>query len=356
MKKLILSILIPAVIALTLFMCSKQEDKPEAKSKTTFDETAVAVSLQPIKQASLALPIEASGLLGTKNEARLAFKIGGVVKGIYVTEGQSVQQGQLLASLDLTEIEAQVNQAKNNVEKLKRDLERVKRLHKDSAATLETLQNVQTGYDVAVESLRIAEFNREYATIKAPASGRILRKLLNAGELAAPGTPVFMMNATGPDEWIVKLGLPDVDWVRVQKGNKVTLTFDAIAGETISGSVSLIGEGADPFSGLYPVEVTIARTQHRLASGLFASAIITPSKSATYLQIPIEALVEGSGKNAYVFIPQADKKHIERRLVKVAFVKDGVAHVTSGLDGVTDVITSGSGFLTDASVVTIAQN
>jgi membrane fusion protein, multidrug efflux system len=356
MKKLILSIAIPLVIALTLFMCSKQEAKPESKTELVQDETAVAVSLQPVKQVSLALPIQASGLVGTKNEARLSFKIGGVVKGIYVSEGQSVQQGQLLASLDLTEIEAQVNQARNNVEKLKRDLERVKRLHKDSAATLEMLQNVQTGYDVAVESLRIAEFNREYATIKAPASGKILRKLLNVGELAAPGSSVFMMNATGPDEWIVKLGLPDVDWVRVQKGDQVELAFDAVPGETINGTVSLIGEGADPFSGLYPIEVTIARTQQRLASGLFASAIITPSKSITYWQIPIESLVEGSGKNAFVFIPQSDKKHVERRQVKVAFVKDGSAFVTSGLDKITDVITSGSGFLTDASVVSIAQN
>lgn len=356
MKKITLSILIPAFIALTLFMCGKQEDKKESKTEIVQDETAVAVSLKPVQQVSLALPVNASGLVATKNEARLAFKIGGVVKGIYVSEGQSVQQGQLLASLDLTEIEAQVNQAKNNVEKLKRDLERVKRLHKDSAATLEMLQNIQTGYDVAVEGLRIAEFNREYAAIKAPVTGKILRKLLNAGELAAPGSPVFMMNATGPDEWIVKLGLPDVDWVRVQKGDKATLTLDALAGETINGTVTLIGEGADPFSGLYPIEVTIARTPQRLASGLFATATITPAKPMEYGLIPIEALVEGSGKSAFVFIPQADKKHIERRSVKVAFVKDGNAYITSGLNGITEVVTSGSGFLTDASVITITQN
>jgi membrane fusion protein, multidrug efflux system len=356
MKKITLSILIPALIALTLFMCSKHEAKEHSKTEIVQDENAVAVALQPVKTVSLALPVNASGLVSTKNEARLAFKMGGIVKGVYVTEGQSVQKGQLLASLDLTEIEAQVSQAKNNVEKLKRDLDRVKRLQKDSAATLEQLQNVQTGYDVAVEGLRVVEFNREYATIKAPVAGKILKKLLNVGELAAPGTPVFMMNATGPDEWIVKLGLPDVDWVRVQKGDKATLVFDALAGEAMHGKITLIGEGADSFSGLYPVEVTIARTSQRLASGLFATAQITPLKAITFLQIPIEALVEGSGKNAFVFIPRADRKHIEKRLVKVAFVQDGSAYITAGLDGVTDVITSGSGFLTDASVVTISQN
>ena len=133
----------------------------------------------------------------------LHFKIGGVVKGIYVTEGQSVQQGQLLASLDLTEIEAQQIRPKNNVENLKRDLNEWS-LAQRFCHTRNVAECAKTGYDVAVESLRIAEFNREYATTK-----RLRRenfaKLLNAGELAAPGTPVFMMNATGPDEWIVKL-------------------------------------------------------------------------------------------------------------------------------------------------------
>jgi multidrug efflux system membrane fusion protein len=354
MKKIILSILIPALIALTLFMCSKQETKQESKAEVETDETAVAVSLQPVKTVSIALPVSASGLVNTKNEARLAFKIGGVVKGIYVSEGQSVQKGQLLASLDLTEIEAQVSQAKNNVDKLKRDLERVTRLQKDSAATLEMLQNVQTAYDVAVQSQRVAEFNREYATIKAPATGKILRKLLNNGELAAPGSPVFMMNATGPGEWIVKLGLPDVDWVRIQNGDKALITSDAFSGEPISGQVSLISEGADPFSGLYPVEVTIANTSNRLASGLFASVEILPTKSMEYQQIPIEALVEGVGKTAFVFIPKPDQKNIERRQVKVAFIRDGSAYITDGLTGVAEVITSGSGFLTESSVVKIS--
>jgi multidrug efflux system membrane fusion protein len=352
MKKIALSILIPALIALTLFMCSKQEAKETANEEVALDETAVAVSLEPVKTTTLSLPVNASGLVSTKNEARLAFKIGGVVKGIYVTEGQAVQKGQLLASLDLTEIEAQVSQAKNNVEKLKRDLDRVKRLHKDSAATLEMLQNIQTAYDVAVEGQRVAEFNREYATIKAPATGKILRKLLNEGELAAPGVPVFMMNSTGPGEWIVKLGLPDVDWVRLQKGDKATISFDAFT-ESITGQVSLIGEGADPFSGLYPVEVTISNTTNRLASGLFASVEMVPTKLTEFQQVPIAAIVEGVGKVAYVFVPKADQKSIERKKIKVAFIKDGFAYVTDGLTGISQVITSGSGFLTESSVVKI---
>jgi membrane fusion protein, multidrug efflux system len=308
-----------------------------------------------VEDVKITIPVLGSGLVGTKSEARLAFKVGGIVKKIYVEEGQSVSKGQLLATLDLTEIEAQVSQAKNNVEKLKRDMERVQRLYKDSAATLEMVQNTKTAYDVAVESKTIAEFNREYATIKATSAGKILKKLLNEGELAAPGTPVFMLNSAGQNEWIVKLALPDVDWARLKLGDKAQVKIDAITNENLSGEVSLIGEGADPFTGLYPIEVNLSKTFARLASGLFASVEIIPSKNVSLKKIPIEALVEGSGKNAFVYALQDDKKHVRKILVNVAHIKDKSAFVSGGLDGVGEIVLSGSGFLTEGSVVKVGS-
>jgi membrane fusion protein, multidrug efflux system len=356
MKKIVLSISIPLIIAITLFTCKQQEEKKEKQADTSLDESAVAVSLVPVEKVNIAIPVVASGLVNTKNESRLSFKIGGIVKRIYVEEGQSVQKGQLLATLDLTEIEAQVSQAKNNVDKLKRDLERVQRLFADSAATLEMVQNLQTAYDVALQSKSIAEFNREYATIKASNSGKVLKKFLNEGELAGPGAPVFYLNSAGQNEWIINLALPDVDWARLQLRDKCKIEIDAFPGQTLEGSVSLIGEGADPFTSLYPIEVSIAKTNLRLASGLFASVEITPAKSLALARIPIEALVEGSGKRAFVYTLQSDQRKVNKVEVSVSHIKDGNAFISKGLEEVGSVITSGSGFLTESSIVTVAQN
>lgn len=351
MKKTILYISIPLVIGITLFTCRQQEEKDEKKSEVSLDEGAVAITLSAVEDVTVTMPVLGSGLVATKSEARLAFKIGGIVKNIFVKEGQSVVKGQVLAVLHLTEIEAQVNQANNNVEKLKRDLERVQRLYKDSAATLEMVQNTQTAFDVAVESKTIAQFNREYASIKASSSGKILKKLLNEGELAAPGAPVFMLNSAGQNEWIVKLAVADVDWARLQINDKAQITIDAFPNESLTGSVSLIGEGADAFTGLYAVDVSISNTSKRLASGLFGSIEITPSKSLSLKKIPIEALVEGNGKNAFVFVLQEDKKHVKKMLVDVMYIKDKSAFVSGGLDGVSKIVLSGSGFLTEGAVV-----
>ena len=213
------------------------------------------------------------------------------------------------------------------------------------------VQNTKTSYDVAVQTKTIAEFNKDYASIKATSAGKILKKFLNEGELAAPGAPVFMQNSAGQNEWIIKLSVPDVDWVRLQVGNKARIALDAFAGEMSSGEVSLIGEGADPFTGLYPVEVSISKTANRLASGLFASVEVMPAKTILLTPIPIDALVEGLGRNAFVFVLLEDGKHIKKIQVKVAYIKDGMAYVSEGLEGVEEVISSGSGFLTEGVVV-----
>src|SRR6187551_1959497 len=112
MKKL-LTLIIPIALGGTLWMCSKQEKKES--SEVVIDESTIAVKLSPVKTGDYALPINSSGLISTEIESRLSFKTTGVVSRIYVTEGQSVSAGQVLATLDLTEINAQEAQAKDGL-------------------------------------------------------------------------------------------------------------------------------------------------------------------------------------------------------------------------------------------------
>jgi multidrug efflux pump subunit AcrA (membrane-fusion protein) len=87
--------------------------------------------------------ITASGLLSTENEARLSFKISGIIEKIFVKEGDRVRKGQLLATLKSTEIASQVQQVQLTVEKAQRDYQRANNLYKDSVVTLEQLQNAE---------------------------------------------------------------------------------------------------------------------------------------------------------------------------------------------------------------------
>lgn len=353
MKKTFITILIPIVLGGILWMCSTQAK--EEKTQPVIDESTVTVKVAPVKEGNYALPIFSSGLISTEIESRLSFKTGGVISKIYVTEGQSVSAGQVLATLDLTEINAQEVQTKNNLEKTKRDLERAKRLYADSAATLEQVQNSQTAYNVADESYRIVSFNKRYATVQATSSGKVIKKFANEGELIGPGIPVLMVNSAGKNDWIVKIGLPDVDWVRVKIGDKAIVTSDAYPGVPFEAIVNVINEGADPLNGLYQAEIKINPQGKRLASGLFAKVEIIPSESQSLKSIPVEALIEGDGKNAFVFVLNADQKSVSKVPVKIAYLLDTEAIILQGLEKVTEVINEGSAFLTEFSTVTVSR-
>jgi len=77
----------------------------------------IPVSLQDLKATSFSAPIQSSGTFTTKDETLLSFKIGGIVAKVWVQEGDAIKAGQVLASLDLTEIQAGVNQSKLAYEK-----------------------------------------------------------------------------------------------------------------------------------------------------------------------------------------------------------------------------------------------
>jgi RND family efflux transporter MFP subunit len=314
----------------------------------------VVVNLYTVESKQIAQPVYASGLLFSETEAVLSFKIGGIIQQIFAEEGDRVKKGQLLARLDLTEINAQVTQAQNAVEKAERDLARVKNLHTDGAATLENVQDLTTALNVASEGLSIAEFNQRFAEIRAVSYGSIVRKMKNQGELVSPGMPLFFMNDTANDQWKIKAGIADKDWVRLKEGDKATVSFDAYPETEFEGTVIRLAEGADPTNGSFQVEVQVDPKGKKFAAGMYAETKITPSQPKSYKVIPVEALVDGSGKNGFVFTTNG-KDGVKKIPIEVAFMLNNTIAIKNGLENIDKVITAGSGYLTEYSTVKVVD-
>ncbi len=333
------------IFALFLAACGSKET-PVAAAETGTTEL-IPVNAVDIVRKNIALPIHASGALTSTSEQRLSFKTGGIIRKILVDEGDVVRPGQLLAILDKTEIEAQVNQAEQGLVKAERDLARVEGLYKDSSATLELLQNATTGRDVAKETVRIARFNNQYSEIRAVRGGTIVKKLANEGEMIGPGMPVFVLFETGPNDWIVKIDVSDRDWARLSKGQSADVHFDAYPETAFKGTVSELPATADPSNGLYPIEVKVQPQGKRFAPGLFAQVNINAQQPRNYTIVPIEAIVEGDGKSAFVFTIAEDGTSVKKLPVKIAFLEGDQAIIASGLEQVQRVITSGAPYLTE---------
>lgn len=340
-------------VVFTLAACQKEDTNQTTAPTVVLDEAVTPVQLAPIGQVVRSEEVAASGLVSSTDEARLSFKIGGIVQQILVKEGQRVSKGQLLATLDLTEINAQVAQAKYGVEKSERDFKRVQNMYKDTAATLEQMQNATTGYEVAQQNLQIAKFNQSFAKIVSPINGVVVRKLANEGELTGPGNPILFLNSSSASDWVVRVGITDKDWARLKLGDKASITLDAYPDEPLSGTISELTPIADPMNKLYEVEIKIAPNGKRIASGMFAKISLRPAQSRSYAVVPIEAIMEGSGKDAFVFVLDETRKKAKKIPIKVGYIEDNKVLITDGLEGVKEVIVGGSAFLANESRVLI---
>lgn len=347
-KQLFISFSFLIIAAILITSCS------DNKAQRAITEEAVVVRTQPVSFTGYTATLHYSGTLASTSETKLSFKISGIISKIYVESGDHVSKGQLLATLDLTEINAQVQQATQATDKAKRDEDRVKNLFADTAATLEQLQNVQTQLSVAGENLRIAQFNRQYAQIRATESGTIIKKIMNEGELASSGSPVFIVNGTSSNDWVVRFGVSDKDWAILNKGDVANIYLDAYPDVAFKGIINKIAEAADMQSGTYEIEVKVLPGGKKFAAGLFSTIQIKSNAVQKVAMIPIEALAEADGKKGYVYVLNNDQKTVSKRQVQIAFIdKDKVA-VRSGLENITAVITDGLSYLTESAVVKLS--
>src|SRR5262249_27201835 len=175
----------------------------------------VAVRTAPVVREKVLRPIRAAGRLGGKQEMALAFRSAGTVERLLVREGQTVRRGQVLATLDTLDADAALVQASAAYDKAERDRARVERLAAAGAAARVSLQDAETGVALAAAALRQARHARVVSELRAPDDGQVQRRLVEAHEQVAAGTPVFLVRGATRG-WVVKLGLSDRDAVQVR--------------------------------------------------------------------------------------------------------------------------------------------
>jgi multidrug efflux system membrane fusion protein len=298
--------------------------------------------------------IRTNCLLAYKDEIRLAFKVGGVIRHLAVSEGEHVTKGQKLAEIEQTEVNAQVEQARQARDKGRRDVARGERLYADKVISLEQLQDLRTQAAMAEAALNSAKFNWSYAAIVAPRDGTVLRRLAEERELVAAGTPVLVLGAQDQG-FVVRTGLADREIVQVKLGDAVRVRIDALPDAQLKGKVTEVASAADPSSGMFGIEVAIDAGDLPLKSGLVAKLTIVPStaSSGSRVYVPIGAIVEGNGRTARLFV--LEQQHARRRDIEVAFIEGESVAVAAGVTAGEQVITDGAQYLEDGERVAISQ-
>lgn len=328
----------------------------EGKNNTSIANTEqIPVKVMKLEKKEVLSQVQASGQFTTDDETMLSFKTGGVIDRILVKEGDAIRKGQLLATLNLTEINAQVSQAQLNYEKAVRDHARVANLYRDSVATLEQYQNAKTGLDVATQQYEAAKFNRSYSEIRALSNGFVLRKLASEGQVIQSGTAVVQTNGASKGKWLLKTGVSDREWALISVNDKAVVYTDAGAGESFPAFVSRKSESTDPSTGSFTIELTLTgKLPASIATGMFGKAVITPSQSTQAWKIPYDALLDGDAQSGYVFVTD-DLKTARKAKVTVADIDHDHVTIITGLDSAKALIIAGSAYLRDNSPIRISE-
>lgn len=348
-KKFIIGILILGLASL-LQACT--DSKGDSRIPKPLEPVSVRV-IEPVKTIGRQI-IKVSGQLTTDDETVLGFKTSGIVKSIMVEEGDAVKKGQLLATLDLREVNGHVAQARHGYEKAQRDYNRVKNLFKDSVATLEQLENAETALALAKEQLDITEFNKGFSSIYAPSNGYVLRKFVNAGQVVDVGDPILMTNGASSGKWILKVGVSDRQWSVIRVSDSAAVSIDAFPGQKYNGRVIRKGETSDPMTGAFTVEVEVLERKGPLASGMFGTATFTSASAQPTWSVPFQAVLDANDDEGFVFVTH-DNKTASRQRVTIDSFDEKVIRINSGLENVQTVIISGNAYLTDNSPINILK-
>lgn len=338
-------------LLMALLACKRGQQREQPISQ----QDTIPVKVISLLQQDVASDVVVSGYFTTNDETFLSFKNGGVISNIYVKEGDAIRKGQLLASINPTEIGSQVGQVQLAYQKAERDHNRAEKLYKDSVATLEQLQNAKTALEVARKQLDAAQFNQDYTQIRATQNGYVLKKLANNGQVVGPGMPVLQVNGAGQANWMLKVGLSDRQWAFLKIGDQAIITTDALPQQTLQAKLGRKAKAIDPQSGTFEAELILTDGMVKgLASGLFGKARISPSSKQQAYSIPYDALLDGGEGEGYVFVTD-DNQTAKKVKVQLGGIQKDKVSIVGGLEGVNSVIVSGSAYLTDGAKIKVVN-
>jgi RND family efflux transporter MFP subunit len=303
MKKILFkSVIITPLFVLLLSSCNGE--KKESLTK----EPAIAVKVSGASENNNGQFVAASGKIEAENSANLSTRMMGYVTKIHVQVGQKVSAGQLLISINNTDLQAKkaqvdasILQATAGYNNAKKDYDRFVNLFKQQSASQKELDDMTARYEMAKAGLEGAKQMRNevmaqfsYSNITAPFSGVVTNTFVKEGDMANPGMP--LVSIEGASRLQVTAMVSESDITAIKKGMAVKVLVKS-SNESLSGKVSEVSLSAKNTGGQYLVKINLDKTDSSVLSGMFVNVqfpvanTIQPKTSEKVL-VPESALVQ----------------------------------------------------------------
>jgi RND family efflux transporter MFP subunit len=348
------------VLALTLFRDQPPDATSDIEVATNHVEPRVTAGLpvQVMKpqRRDIAYTITLPANISPWYQATLYAKVPGYLKWMGFDKGDSVKEGQLLATIDAPEVRQQYRQAEADHAIKQITYQRLHSVWKENPDVI-AKQDVDVAA-AAAEAARHLRDNRrtmlEYTKVHAPFTGIITARFADPGALiqsaavsATQAVPLYTIMDL--DKVRVYVSVPQEVSQLAKAGVPVTLTFKESPGEEFKGSITRTTEALDPATRTLLVEIDMPNKERRLQAGTFVSATLYLKQHPGALVIPPAAIVTGVNNEKAVFTAEQGKA---RYVAIKTDLDDGKwLEVTDGLTGNEDIIVVGKSGLKDGQAV-----
>lgn len=341
--------LLVAVFISTLFTaCSNGKAKDKNDDETA--SSAVPVEIQAPRRTGMVAAYSGTAPIEAHEEAEVVAKVGGEVREIFVEEGDVVRKGDVLARLDGDRLRLEVAEAEANLRKLERDYNRFKELSAKGLVAKNTAENAQYDLEALQASYDRARLELSYTTIRAPIDGVVSARFIKVGNTITANDPTFRV--TDLDPLIAYVRIPEKEFRKLATGQKAEVVVDALGGDRLAGTISLISPTVDPQTGTFRVRVEVPDESSRLKPGMFARINIVYEYREDALQIPRNAILDSDGRQS-VFIVVGETA--ERRPIETGLINNGWVEIADGLEGNEQVVVVGQGGLKTGTVVKVVD-
>lgn len=379
-----------AAIAFLLFAggCNKPSEQPEKPVQND------AVPVESVAAARRPMTASYPGVatLEPEAEADVVAKTNGVLLKLMVEEGDKVRAGQPLARLDSENARLNLAKSAATLSKLESDYRRSSEMF--SRKLLSAEQNDKIRYDLETQRAvnDLAKLELSYATVVAPISGVISRRLVKEGNYIQLNEILFRIDNFDP--LLAVLNVPERELHLLSVGQAVALQVDALPGAKFKGIVERISPVVEAGTGTFRVTCEFRDDSGRLKSGMFGRLEVTYGERESALTVPQPALVEEDGETAvFVIAPgssvksppapdgvaaagknassdtdpkarlDADGKPIDatpewvaqRRVVKVGYRNSDFVEILDGLSEGDKVITVGRSAVRDGTAIQVLE-
>lgn len=335
-----------ALAALVLAGCGQKKDSQSQAQQAAMaaQPKAQTVKVQPAAKQEVKQDGTYSATVQAFAVNNIAPQSGGRIQKINVEVGDYVGKGQILAEMD----RVQLDQAKLRLSNAETELGRLKQLYEQGGLA-------QSDYEAAELNFKVSKSTYdnlvENTILRSPITGVVTARYYDRGDMYGMASPIFTVQQITPVKILV--GISEGDYTKVSKGDKVTLSVDALPGKTFSGTIKRIYPTIDPMTHTVNVEVQVPNTDRQLRPGMYAKVNVTFGHNRSIV-VPDAAVVrlQGSGQRN-VFVVE-DGIAVQKE-VSLGRHFDGQYEILSGLEEGEQVVVKGGSSLRNGAQVEVIE-